>query len=159
MSEMTLDIFKGTTPYGYLVFTDAIETGEDMGEFVVIIDNTRPGIDHALMNIGFSFDVPGHHSPPGMYWMQKTDQGSLRYHPILDKGIPLMITALAYGMKTRIDFFCPMESNVAYEVVSELLRFGYRVLFFSPRSVMIKKLFLAERGIEGVHMSEISLEA
>ena len=157
MSEIILESLKGATPYGYMVFTDAIKTGEDTGGLVVITDDTRPGIDQALLNVGFHFDVPGDYSPPGMYWMRKADQESLRYHPIVDKGISLMQTALSCAMQTRIDFFCPMQSDVAYEVVSELLRLGYRVLFFSLPSGMIKKLFLAQRGAEGVKVSEVPL--
>ena len=91
-----------------------------------------------------------------MYWMKKNEKENLRYHPIRDKDMPLIKTALAQGMKTRIDFFCREKSNAAYNVVSELLKLGYKVLLFSPHSNSIKTLFLVEpEGETTVRTSEV----
>lgn len=140
----TLENLKDVQLNGYLIFTDATETGEDRGDIIVITSETKPGVDQALMNAGFNFDVDHGDSSSGMYWMQKAEHQSLRYHPIKDKDMPLIKIALAQGMKTRIDFFCHEKSNVAYDVVNELLGLGHKVLLFSPHNAMIEQLFLVE---------------
>lgn len=151
-----LENLKDVKINGYLIFTDATETGEDRGGIVFITSKTKPGVDRALMNAGFYFDVDRCNSSSGMYWMRKTDQ-TLRYHPLKDKDMPLIKTAITLGMKTRIDFFCQEKSNVAYDVVNELLKLGYKVLLFSPHSVIIEQLFLVESGTDAViKISEVN---
>src|SRR5205085_8796417 len=110
-------------------------TGDDRGGVIVTTNETKPGVGEALMNAGFHFDLSSsRNSSSGMYWMQKTRCQSLRYHPIKDTDAPLIQAALARGMKTRIDFFCREKSDVAYDVVNELMKLGYKVLLFSPHS-------------------------
>ena len=144
----SLDQLKNVELNGYLIFTDATETSENRDGIVIMSNNTRPGVDEALMNAGFNFTGDGS-SSKGMYWMKKTEKENLRYHPIRDKDMPLIETALAQGMKTRIDFFCRQKSSMAYDAVNELLKLGYKILLFSPQSRIIGALFLVKPG-EGV---------
>lgn len=127
--EFTMESLKNTQLQGYLIFTDAIETGDEENGIIVITDETRSGVDIALMDAGFRCIPDRDIACPGMYWMQRKENEVLRYHPLVEKKhFSLMTTAKAEGCKTRIDFFCSEKSDVAYDVVSALLKLGYKVL-------------------------------
>ena len=146
--EFTLDSLKDVELNGYLIFTDATETGEDTGVCIVITGDTKPGVDVALMNAGFNFVHERVSHVKDMYWMERGEKENLRYHPVPDDDPP-MKTAITQGMKTRIDFFCREKGNAAYDVVNELLKLGYKVLTFTPHNILIEKLFLIELGANG----------
>lgn len=141
--EFTMESLKNTELNGYLVFTDATETCEDNGVCIVLTSETKPGIDVALMNAGFSFTDRIDYSRD-VFWMERGVKENLRYHPIKNKDFPSAKTAIVQGLKTRIDFFCREKGDAAYDVVHELLKFGYKILAFPPQNHVIEKLFLIE---------------
>ncbi len=60
--------------------------------------------------------------------MHRGEKENLRYFP----SCPFFYLRIA-GMKTRIDFFSQNKSNAVYDVVSELLKLGYKVVLYSER--------------------------
>lgn len=146
--SLVLENLRDAVANGYLIFTDAVETGDYRDGVIFMTQDTKPGIDQALMNVGFEFEGNGNPAS-GMYWMKKKEGLGLRYHPIKDKDMPLIKTAIVRGMKTRIDFFCHEKSDVVFDVVSELLRLKYRVLLSDPHHRVIEEVFLIESGTDG----------
>lgn len=145
--EFTLETLKNSKLNGYIIFTDAAETGEKLERgWVIITSNTKPEVDMALMDAGFYFEDNRINNPSqGLYWMKRGEKENLRYHPIKDKDFPLIKLALSQGMKTRIDFFCGnQKSNAAYDVINELLKLGYKVMVFPPKGNIISRWFLLQ---------------
>lgn len=137
-----LEALKKKTLNGHLLFTDAVETGEDIGGKIVITDSTREGVDMALLQARFRFIPEASNSPAGMYLMVRNGNERLLYHPIRSTGYPPADMALDQNLATRIDFFCHSASNAAFDVVTELLCRGYRILTFLPESKSIKNWYL-----------------
>src|SRR3989344_3203230 len=94
--EFTIESLKNSELNGYLIFTDAAETGEDNGACIVLTSETKPGVDIALMNAGFNFTLE-RSRVSGMYWMERGSKENLRYHPVKNKDFPLVKTAIAQG--------------------------------------------------------------
>ena len=136
--QFTLETLKNRTLDGFLMFTNAIETGGEINGHNFITGSTRPGIDLALMNIGFQFIPEGGSPSSGMYSMHRHNREKLRYHPIREKASRAFQAAIDHGLKTRIDFFCHQNSDAAYDVVRELLDLGYTVMTFDPKNRIVE---------------------
>lgn len=102
--EFIINALKDCELNGYLIFTDAVETREGS---CIITDKTKLGVDFALREAGFHFEVDNRLDSPsqGLYWMKKGEKEYLRYFPITDKDFPIIKAAIKHGMKTRTDFF------------------------------------------------------
>ena len=144
----TLASLQSQVLNGFLLFTDAVETGEDIAGIVFLSNTTREGIDIALLNTGFNFIPEKDNVQTETFWMHRELNEHLRYHPIREKSFSVFNVAIDKGLKTRIDFFCHEPSNAAYDVVIELLKLGYTILLFPPSNALIDELFLIEPGSE-----------
>ena len=142
--QFMLESLKDRTLDGFLMFTNAVETGETINGHNFITESTRPGIDLALMNAGFQFIPEGGNPSLEMYWMQRHGTEKLRYYPIREKVFRPFQAALDHNLKTRIDFFCHQNSDAAYDVACELLDLGYIMMVFDLRNQIVETTYLIE---------------
>ncbi|TSC62012.1 MAG: hypothetical protein G01um101448_391 [Parcubacteria group bacterium Gr01-1014_48] len=150
MGAFSLESLKGIVANGYLIFTDAVETGEQINGCNFITSTTREGVDCALLNAGFQFIIEASDSAREMYWMQRHAGENLRYHPIHEKPARIFEAAPDNGLKTQIDFFCHQNHDAAYDVVRELLELGYKVMVCNPKHRATEAWYLLEPGENGI---------
>lgn len=144
MNAFSLESFRDVILDGYLIFTDAVETGEEINGCNFITSTTREGVHCALLNTGFQFIPEGGNPTQETYWMKRNGTERLRYHPIREKPMRIFAAAISSGLKTRIDFFCHERSNAAYDVMRELLELGYKVMTYDPNKRVIPTWYMIE---------------
>ena len=140
----TLASLQSQVLNGFLLFTDAVETGEEIAGIVFLSNTTREGIDIALLNTGFNFIPEKGNVQTETFWMHRESNEHLRYHPIREKSFSVFNVALDKGFKTRVDFFCNQISTAAFDVTRELLNLGYKVMTYNPEHANVWHLIFTD---------------